>query len=106
MKSISHGHFEILGATSKQLIRAAQSLRAEVGQAEFAAPVAYVYNPLDYAWDAHESYLRQYGTGPKKVLFLGMNPGPYGMVQTGVPFGEVQAVRDWMKIGRFIVVSG
>ncbi len=27
-----------------------------------------------------------------------MNPGPWGMVQSGVPFGEVAAVRDWMKI--------
>jgi single-strand selective monofunctional uracil DNA glycosylase len=27
-----------------------------------------------------------------------MNPGPFGMVQTGIPFGEVQAVRDWLGI--------
>ncbi len=27
-----------------------------------------------------------------------MNPGPFGMAQTGVPFGEVAAVRDWMGI--------
>jgi single-strand selective monofunctional uracil DNA glycosylase len=57
-----------------------------------------VYNPLDYAWKAHEEYLRRYGAGPKRVLFLGMNPGPFGMVQTGIPFGEVAAVRDWLGI--------
>lgn len=27
-----------------------------------------------------------------------MNPGPWGMAQTGVPFGEVAIVRDWLKI--------
>jgi single-strand selective monofunctional uracil DNA glycosylase len=34
----------------------------------------------------------------KRVVFVGMNPGPFGMVQTGVPFGEIAAVRDWMGI--------
>jgi single-strand selective monofunctional uracil DNA glycosylase len=42
--------------------------------------------------------LTSYGAGPKRVIFLGMNPGPFGMVQTGIPFGEVAAVRDWMKL--------
>ena len=27
-----------------------------------------------------------------------MNPGPWGMVQTGVPFGEVSLVREWLGI--------
>lgn len=27
-----------------------------------------------------------------------MNPGPFGMAQTGVPFGEVELVRDWLGI--------
>jgi single-strand selective monofunctional uracil DNA glycosylase len=65
---------------------------------KFAPPVSYVYNPLDYAWPAHELYLCKFGSAPKRVLFLGMNPGPFGMVQTGVPFGEIAAVRDWLKI--------
>ncbi len=65
---------------------------------KFAAPVTHVYHPLDYAWKAHEEYLHRFGHGPKRVLFLGMNPGPFGMTQTGVPFGEIAAVRDWLKI--------
>lgn len=81
-----------------QLIEAAQRLCAAVGELAFAAPVAHVYNPLDYAWAAHEAYLRRYGTGRKRVIFLGMNPGPFGMVQTGIPFGEVATVRDWLGI--------
>jgi len=48
----------------------------------------------------HEAYLAKYGAGPKRVVFLGMNPGPFGMTQTGVPFGEISAVRDWMKLDR------
>jgi single-strand selective monofunctional uracil DNA glycosylase len=53
---------------------------------------------LVYGWNAHEIYLRRFGGAPKEVIFLGMNPGPFGMAQTGVPFGEIAAVRDWMKI--------
>ena len=34
----------------------------------------------------------------KKVVFLGMNPGPFGMAQSGVPFGEIAIVRDWLGI--------
>jgi len=73
-------------------------LAAEAGALKFAPPVAFVYNPLDYAWPLHEAYLLRFGNTPKRVVFLGMNPGPFGMVQTGVPFGEVRAVRDWLKL--------
>ena len=38
--------------------------------------------------------MTRYGAGPKRVVLLGMNPGPFGMMQTGVPFGEIAAVRD------------
>ena len=64
----------------------------------FAAPIEHVYNPLRYAWGSHEIYLRKFGGSPKRVVFLGMNPGPFGMVQTGVPFGEINAVRNWLGI--------
>ncbi len=64
----------------------------------FAPPVTMVYNPLSYAWKAHQLYLEKFGCGPKRVLFLGMNPGPFGMAQTGVPFGDVSAVRDWLGL--------
>jgi single-strand selective monofunctional uracil DNA glycosylase len=80
------------------LVRAAQELKSELRQLRFAPPVAHVYNPLEYAWPVHEMYLRQFASRPKRVVFLGMNPGPFGMVQTGVPFGEVNAVRDWLKM--------
>jgi single-strand selective monofunctional uracil DNA glycosylase len=87
-----------MASTSADLITAALRLRSAVNKLEFAFPVTHVYNPLDYAWRAHELYLRRYGSGRKRVLFLGMNPGPFGMVQTGVPFGQIAAVRDWLGI--------
>jgi len=83
---------------TEKLIDSAARLRKAVGKLKFASPVAYVYNPLDYAWPAHEAYLRTYGNCCKRIVFFGMNPGPFGMVQTGVPFGEIAAVRDWLKI--------
>jgi single-strand selective monofunctional uracil DNA glycosylase len=87
-----------LSATSRQLIAAARELSAQVDRLKFQPPVTHVSNPLAYAWAAHELYLQKYGGGKKRVIFLGMNPGPFGMAQTGVPFGEVAAVRDWLKI--------
>ena len=89
---------EKVSSTANQLIAAARELSAQVTRLKFAAPITHVYNPLDYAWPAHEAYLKKFGTGPKRVIFLGMNPGPFGMAQTGVPFGEVAAVRDWLGI--------
>jgi single-strand selective monofunctional uracil DNA glycosylase len=80
------------------LIAAARKLSAAVDSLQFALPVTHVYNPLGYAWAPHEEYLRRYGARRKKVVLLGMNPGPFGMVQCGVPFGEIEAVRDWMGI--------
>lgn len=76
----------------------AARLRDAADGLRFAPPVACVYNPLHYAWDLHAQYLSRFATSPKRVLFLGMNPGPFGMTQTGVPFGEVAAVRDWMRL--------
>jgi single-strand selective monofunctional uracil DNA glycosylase len=81
-----------------QLIEAATILSAAVDRLKFNSPITHVYNPLDYAWAGHEAYVTTYGGTRKKILFMGMNPGPFGMAQTGVPFGEVAAVRDWMRI--------
>jgi single-strand selective monofunctional uracil DNA glycosylase len=80
------------------LVAIARELGVASGQLSFSKPVTHVYNPLDYAWAAHEQYLERFGGAPKDVLLLGMNPGPWGMAQTGVPFGEVAAVRDWLGI--------
>jgi single-strand selective monofunctional uracil DNA glycosylase len=83
---------------ASNLVESARRLRDSVEGLNFAPPVSHVYNPLVYAWAAHELYLRRYAGSPKRVLFLGMNPGPFGMMQVGVPFGEIAAVRDWLRI--------
>ena len=85
-------------ASNLPLIAAARRLRDALDGLHFSVPITHVYNPLEYAATPHEAYLRRFGTGSKKVVFLGMNPGPFGMAQTGVPFGEIAAVRDWMGI--------
>ena len=73
-------------------------LVADLDGLTFGAPTAYVYNPLIYARAAWDLYCVKYGQGPREVLMIGMNPGPFGMAQVGVPFGEVAAVRDWLGI--------
>src|ERR1700745_3934161 len=82
----------------KKLINAARELSDKIDRLQFAGPITHVYNPLTYAWEAHAEYLTRFGASKKRVIFLGMNPGPFGMVQTGIPFGEIAAVRDWLKI--------
>lgn len=80
------------------LLRAAHVLVEDLTELQFAEPVACVYNPLVYAGALHEQYVRRYAPERCKAVFLGMNPGPWGMAQTGIPFGEIPAVRDWMGL--------
>jgi single-strand selective monofunctional uracil DNA glycosylase len=74
------------------------NLNVALGRLSFAAPVAYTYNPLEYAGKAHLEYCHRYGQGSKEIVLVGMNPGPWGMAQTGVPFGEIGLVKDWLGI--------
>lgn len=85
-----------LDSSAADLIAATQALSKALAPLSFSAP--WTYRPLEYAWRPHEVYLNRYGQGRKRMIFLGMNPGPFGMAQTGVPFGEIAAVRDWMGI--------
>lgn len=86
------------------LIEAAERLRDRAARLHFGAPVTHIYNPLEYAWSAHRRYVERFGSGGASILLLGMNPGPFGMVQTGVPFGDVEMVREWLgleaRVGR------
>lgn len=80
-----------LKGVSRRLSKTLASLR-------FRAPVTHVYDPTTYARALHEAYLERFGGGRPEAVLLGMNPGPWGMAQTGVPFGEIAAVRDWMRL--------
>jgi single-strand selective monofunctional uracil DNA glycosylase len=81
-----------------QLLEHADTLCRALSTLRFRSPVSHVYNPLEYAREPFRMYLERYATAPKRVLFFGMNPGPFGMSQTGIPFGEISAVRDWLGI--------
>jgi single-strand selective monofunctional uracil DNA glycosylase len=85
-------------AVARRVAAAARDLSREVAPLRFGPPVAWVYNPLDYARRPHARYIERYASSRKRVVFLGMNPGPFGMAQTGVPFGEVGRVRGWLGI--------
>ena len=76
----------------------ALALGRAADRCEFAPPVHHVYTPLNYAFEAHRQYLARFCRREAEILLIGMNPGPFGMVQTGVPFGEVSTVRDWLRI--------
>ncbi len=80
------------------LKRVARELVKELAALEFQQPVTHVYNPLVYARKPYEKYIDLYGQGTGRAILFGMNPGPWGMAQTGVPFGEVEHVRDWLGV--------
>lgn len=84
--------------TADRLIAISRRLSDAVDALSFGPPVHTTYNPLAYARAPHEAFIRRYGDGRKRFVWLGMNPGPFGMGQTGVPFGDVVAVRDWLGI--------
>lgn len=81
-----------------ELLAAADDLCRMLEPLRFAPPVTHVYNPLVYARPMHAAYVGRYARVGIDAIFLGMNPGPFGMVQTGIPFGEVGAVRDWLGL--------
>ncbi|HEX2678855.1 MAG TPA: uracil-DNA glycosylase family protein [Polyangiales bacterium] len=83
---------------AKALLAAARKLSRTLEKLRFGAPVTHVYNPLVYAARTHAQYVERYGDSKKSVVYLGMNPGPFGMAQTGVPFGEVSLVRDFLGV--------
>lgn len=83
---------------AERLLAASDALTRSLARLRFGPPVTHVYAPLRYARAPFAEYLRRYAAPPKEVLLLGMNPGPFGMAQTGVPFGDVGLVRDWMGI--------
>ena len=97
-EGLTHDRVVLMGLKLDELQAENERLRKALDALEFAEPTTHIYNPLAYAWAGHRSYLEQHADSKKKVIFMGMNPGPFGMAQTGVPFGEISMVRDWMGI--------
>ena len=88
----------VVNALPMDLVAVSRRLAGELEKVRFGPPTSHVYNPLVYARAPHERYLQRYGARPGRVVLLGMNPGPFGMAQTGVPFGDVTMVRDFLGI--------
>jgi single-strand selective monofunctional uracil DNA glycosylase len=88
----------VSAAPAAALLAAARRLCREVAPLSFGPPVSHVYNPLEYAARGYAAYVRAFATTRKRVVFLGMNPGPFGMAQVGVPFGDVGSVRDFLRL--------
>lgn len=80
------------------LMDAAKVLNGELRQIDYSPVTDWIYAPLEYAWDVYELYLRTYVHESASVVFIGMNPGPWGMTQTGIPFGEIAAVKGWLQL--------
>ena len=87
-----------MSSKSSALIAISRRLSKRVDALSFSPPTAYIYNPLSYARAPHEAYLDRFGRGTREIVLLGMNPGPFGMAQTGVPFGDPTFVREWMGL--------
>ncbi|MDF1526028.1 MAG: single-stranded DNA-binding protein [bacterium] len=83
---------------SSKLLYISDQLSKSLRKLSFSQPVGFVYDPTEYARGLLSLYFDQFGQSPKRVVLVGMNPGPWGMLQTGVPFGDVSVVRDWMGI--------
>jgi single-strand selective monofunctional uracil DNA glycosylase len=85
-------------SSQSALVEVSRALCRRVDRLTFAPLVAFVYNPLSYARALHEQYLVRYGEAPKAALLLGMNPGPFGMAQTGIPFGDIASVKEFLAL--------
>ncbi|KAF7991960.1 hypothetical protein HCN44_010761 [Aphidius gifuensis] len=78
------------------------NLSINLDKLNYNNPIDYIYCPIIYAKTVHFNYLNKYCRDKKNIMILGMNPGPWGMSQTGVPFGEINIVIDWLKINGHI----
>ena len=90
--------------TNSHVLNLYMQLRDEIDSLRFTWPVSHVYNPLHYAWQGFSQYMSLCPQKPR-VVFLGMNPGPWGMAQTGIPFGEVNAVRNFLGISEIPITQ-
>ncbi|MEB3298809.1 MAG: single-stranded DNA-binding protein [Candidatus Sericytochromatia bacterium] len=102
------GHTLTTLADCREPLDLVRGLDAALTQIDFPAndglrkgfgALRHIYRPQAYAEAPLAAWLEQYGRpGPRRALFLGMNPGPWGMGQTGIPFGDPEIVRSWMGL--------
>ena len=83
---------------AEKILEMEDNFAASLKGLTFGDKVAHVYNPLEYAAEPHKNFVKKYLNCSKAVLFLGMNPGPFGMAQNGVPFGDTGFVKNWLGV--------
>lgn len=84
-----------MNKTTEEVLAAARWLSGELSQfvIDPLPPASYAANPTVYAYENYAQAMARLADGPRGVLLVGMNPGPHGMAQTGVPFGDVVNAR-------------
>ena len=90
------------GSVAARIASITDDLVASIRPLTFSTPVTHTYNPLIYARRGYDRYVTCFADTVKEVILVGMNPGPFGMAQTGVPFGDVEMVNGWMGIHTYI----
>jgi single-strand selective monofunctional uracil DNA glycosylase len=66
-----------------------------------------VLNPGRYGERWHARFRRAYPMSPRPLLVFGLNPGPYGMAQTGVPFTDLKRLESALPgLWKDLVASG
>ena len=57
-----------------------------------------VWNPPLYTEEIYRRFLQRYPPKPSPILLLGLNPGPHGMAQTGIPFTDCRTASQLLDI--------
>jgi len=84
--------------TFVHVVNATRLLSARLEPVRAALPAAGLkavaaIDPTSYAFGNYTRFMQLAASGPRLALFVGMNPGPHGMAQTGIPFGDVDTAR-------------
>jgi len=93
-----------LSSVAGQLLEIEKRSCKELAEVEFGPPITHIYNPLDYASSTHTDYVCRYGNSVKKILFVGMNPGPFGMAQNGVRVHCFACTVPWLVAALWVCV--
>ncbi len=84
--------------TAEKIINENIKLCEKINNLNFSSKIDFIYNPLNYAFEGFKCYVNKFVHENLRGLFIGMNPGPFGMAQTGIPFGEINHVKFWLGI--------
>src|SRR6185295_10531786 len=94
---------DALGQLWRESARRFEPLAREVE----AATGWLVVNPGRYGERWHARFRRAYPLRPRPLIFCGLNPGPYGMAQTGVPFTDLKRLESCLpKLARELAAAG